>query len=67
MVPSAHVETILNELLESEADQLCGAKRYERTADRIDTRAGSDNRKLPPRRTPESNPVPVNLMRLPTR
>lgn len=35
------VEETLNGLLEAEADQLCGAKRYERSADRVDTRAGS--------------------------
>ncbi len=40
------VEQTLNGLLEAEADQLCGAERYERTADRIDTRAGSYQRKL---------------------
>ena len=40
------VEETLNGLLEAEADQLCGAKRYERSADRVDTRAGSYDRKL---------------------
>lgn len=40
------VEETLNGLLEAEADQLCGAERYERTPDRIDTRAGSYERKL---------------------
>lgn len=35
------VEETLNGLLEAEADQLCGAKRYERSPDRVDTRAGS--------------------------
>ena len=40
------VEATLNGLLEAEADQLCGAKRYERTPDRVDTRAGSYERKL---------------------
>ena len=40
------VEETLNGLLEAEADQLCGAKRYERSADRIDTRAGSYERGL---------------------
>ncbi len=33
-------------LLEAEADRLCGAKRHERTAERVDTRAGHDTRKL---------------------
>lgn len=40
------VEETLNGLLEAEADQLCGAQRYERSPDRIDTRAGSYERKL---------------------
>ena len=40
------VEETLNGLLDAEADQLCQAKRYERTADRVDTRAGSYERKL---------------------
>jgi putative transposase len=40
------VEETLNHLLDAEADQLCGAKRYERSVDRVDTRAGSYNRDL---------------------
>ncbi len=40
------VEETLNGLLEAEADQLCGAERYERSPDRLDTRAGSYQRKL---------------------
>ena len=40
------VEETLNNLLDAEADELCGAKRYERSADRVDTRAGSYNRDL---------------------
>jgi putative transposase len=40
------VEETLNGLLEAEADQLCGAQRYERSPDRADTRAGSYGRKL---------------------
>lgn len=40
------VEATLNGLLEAEADQLCGAQRYERSPDRVDTRAGSYERKL---------------------
>ncbi len=40
------VEETLNGLLEAEADQLCGAKRYERSADRVDMRAGSYDRGL---------------------
>lgn len=40
------VEETLNALLEQEADQLCGASRYERSAERVDTRAGHYTRKL---------------------
>ena len=40
------VEDTLNTLLEAEADRLCGAARYERSPDRVDTRAGSYQRKL---------------------
>ncbi len=40
------VEETLNGLLEAEADQLCGAKRYERSAERVDTGAGHYQRKL---------------------
>lgn len=40
------VEQTLNGLLDAEADRLCNAKRYERSADRVDTRAGSYDRKL---------------------
>ena len=40
------VEETLNALLDAEADRLCNAKRYERTPDRVDTRAGSYQRKL---------------------
>ena len=40
------VEQTLNGLLEAEADRLCGAERYERTKNRLDTRAGSYERKL---------------------
>ncbi len=40
------VEETLNKLLEAEADELCGAGRYERSPDRIDTRAGSYKRNL---------------------
>jgi transposase-like protein len=32
--------------LEAEADQFCGAQRYERSPDRVDTRAGSYERRL---------------------
>ena len=40
------VEETLNGLLEAEAEELCGAGRYERTAERVDTRAGHYERKL---------------------
>jgi putative transposase len=40
------VEETLNALLDSEADELCGAGRYQRSADRVDTRAGSYDRTL---------------------
>jgi len=40
------VEETLNEMLQAEADRLCRAKRYERSADRADTRAGHYERRL---------------------
>ena len=40
------VEDTLNGLLEAEAEQLCGAGRYERSENRVDTRAGHYKRKL---------------------
>ena len=40
------VEETLNKLLDAEADELCGAGRYERSPERIDTRAGSYERNL---------------------
>jgi len=40
------VQDTLNQLLDAEADVLCGGKKYERSADRVDTRAGSYPRKL---------------------
>ena len=42
----ATVEETLNALLDAEADQLCGARKYERTEGRKDTRAGSYDRQL---------------------
>src|SRR6195256_427924 len=45
-VVRSSVEETLNALLEAEADQICGAERYERSADRVDTRAGHYERKL---------------------
>ena len=40
------VEQTLNGLLEAEANELCGAKRYARSPERLDTRAGHYDRKL---------------------
>ena len=40
------VEETLNAMLDAEADQLCGAGRYERSQARQDTRAGSYDRSL---------------------
>jgi transposase-like protein len=40
------VEETLDRLLDAEADELCGAKRYERSVERLDTRAGHYERKL---------------------
>jgi transposase-like protein len=40
------VEETLNALLDAEADHLCGARRYERSEGRKDTRAGSYERQL---------------------
>ena len=40
------LEETLNKLLDAEADVLCGAGRYERSAERVDTRAGSYERGL---------------------
>ncbi len=40
------VEDTLNGLLDAEADRLCNATKYERTAERADTRAGSYKRNL---------------------
>lgn len=40
------VEQTLNRLLDAEADELCKAQRYQRSPDRVDTRAGSYERQL---------------------
>ena len=40
------VEETLNAMLDAEADALCGAQRYERSPDRVDTRAGHYERKF---------------------
>lgn len=45
-VVRSSVEETLNGLLDAEADRICGAQRYERSADRVDTRAGHYERTL---------------------
>lgn len=40
------VEETLNAMLDAEADAMCGAQRYERSPDRVDTRAGHYDRKF---------------------
>ena len=40
------VEDTINSLLDAEADAICNAGRYQRSPDRLDTRAGSYKRKL---------------------
>lgn len=40
------VEETLNAMLDAEADAMCNAQRYERSPDRVDTRAGHYTRKL---------------------
>jgi putative transposase len=45
-VVRATVEETLNALLDAEAEHLCGARKYERTEGRKDTRAGSYERQL---------------------
>jgi transposase-like protein len=45
-VVRSSVEETLNGLLEAEADERCGAKRYERNPERLDTRSGHYDRKL---------------------
>ncbi len=45
----------MNGLLDAEADQLCRAQRYERSPDRVDTRAGHYERRL------ETKAVPITL------
>ena len=50
-----NLESVLNELLDAEADRLCHAKRYERNAVRASTRAGSYKRNF------ETTPGKVTL------
>jgi len=40
------MEETLNAMLDAEADALCGVQRYERSPDRVDTRAGSYQRQF---------------------
>ena len=40
------MEETVNAMLEAETDAMCGAQRYARSPDRVDTRAGSYERKL---------------------
>ena len=54
----AAVEQVLNDLLDAEADELCGAKRYERSPDRLDTRAGHYTRTLEHKAGPLSVKMP---------
>ena len=54
------VEETLNGLLEAEAEQLCQAKRYERSAERVDTRAGHYKRNL----QTKAGEVELNVPRL---
>jgi hypothetical protein len=52
------VEETLNALLDAEADQLCAARRYERTEARKDTRAGHYTRALETKAGPVELKVP---------
>jgi putative transposase len=54
------VEQTLNGMLDAEADAQCGAKRYERSPERLDTRAGHYERKL----LTTSGEVTLNMPRL---
>ena len=56
----ATVEETLNGLLKAEADELCGARRYERSVERLDTRAGHSTRKL----TSKTGKVALKVPRL---
>src|SRR5665213_641157 len=54
------VEETLNSLLDAEADELCGATRYERSPERLDTRSGTYRRKL----LTKAGPVELQVPRL---
>lgn len=59
-VVRSSVEATLNGLLDAEADELCRAERYERSAARVDTRAGSYERQL----TTKAGQVTLKVPRL---
>jgi putative transposase len=63
-VVRSSVEETLNGLLDAEADEICRAQRYERSADRQDTRAGHYERKLETKAGEVTLKVP-KLRRLP--
>src|SRR5262245_21521469 len=63
-VVRSSVEETLNGLLDAEADQICRAQRYERTAERVDGRAGHYERKLETKAGEVTLKVP-KLRRLP--
>ncbi len=52
------VEETLNNMLEAEAEELCGAKKYERSGNRKSTRAGSYTRNLETKAGPVKLKVP---------
>ena len=54
------VEEALNAMLDTEADRLCGAARYERTQGCQDTRAGSYERSL----DTKAGPVKLKMLKL---
>lgn len=54
------VKEILNKLLDAEADKLCNAARYERTATRQDMRAGRYQRKF----HTKAGEVTLNILKL---
>jgi len=63
-VVRSSVEETLNGLLDAEADQICRAQRYERSPDRVDSRAGHYERKLETKAGEVTLKVP-KLRRLP--
>jgi transposase-like protein len=63
-VVRSSVEETLNGLLEAKADRLCRAQRYERSAERVDTRAGHYERGLETKAGEVTLKVP-KLRRLP--